>query len=127
TLDGLASTETMLATVGETHAESLREVLGELTRRGLLEEARPAYPRASGEPEHSSLRVGTRAKRGRANSTVLIYGGGRPAVATAALLATAGVGHLDSRCTGTVHSSDLGTGYLDADIGMARDHAMAQA
>ena len=127
TLDGLASTETMLATVGEAHAESLRAVLGELARRGLLEEAQPAYLRACGEPEHSSLRAGTQARKGRANSTVLVYGGGRAAVATAALLATAGVGHIDSRCRGTVRSNDLGTGYVEADIGTARRHAVAQA
>lgn len=129
TLDGLISTTTALSTAGPEHAERLRGVLGELARRGLVEEARPhaAQLRASGEPEHSSLRAGKHARQGRSDSTVLIYGGGRGAVATAAMLATAGVGRLDSRCSGRVGNPDLGTGYVAADIGMPRRQAMLAA
>lgn len=126
-LDGIVDIETLFSETHSEHADALRTVLEELARRGLLEEATPhqAYPRAYGEPEHSSLRVGTRARHGRKDSIVRLYGGGRGAAATAALLATAGVGRIDLRCTGTISSSDLGTGFLDGEIGLPRRRAMA--
>lgn len=126
-LDGLASLNTLLASIGEPNAESLRTVLRELSRRGLLEEATTARTRAFDEPEHSSLRAGARARQGRHEAAVTIHGGGRAAVATATLLATAGVGHIDSRCSGTVSVSDLGTGYIETDIGRPYGTAMARA
>src|SRR5699024_6115808 len=126
-LDGLASIDTLLATVGTAHATTLRAVLGELTHRGLLEDATPHHEAAAEEPEHPSLRAGTSARQGRRDTTVTIHGGGRAAVATAILLATAGVGHLDSRCRGTVGFDDLGTGYVESDIGRSYAAATARA
>lgn len=126
-LDGLADLDTLVANVGEPDAETLRTILRELSRRGLLEEAADPRARAFDEPEHTSLRAGTGARQGRHENAVTLHGGGRAAVATAALLATAGVGHIDSRCSGTVGVADLGTGYVDADVGRPYAVAMARA
>lgn len=128
-LDGLTSTDTALARGGTQHAERLREVLDELALRGLLEDAKQTdpTPHAADEPELSTLRAGKQAKRGRSDGTVLIYGGGRCAVTTACLLARSGVGRIDSRCTGTVQAAELGTGYVDADLGKPRRQAMLAA
>src|SRR5699024_3729288 len=126
-LDGLASMETLVQTAGEQHADTRRTILTELTLRGLLEEGAPPHSRAVEEPEHSSLRAGTRARQGRRETVVAVHGASRAAVATATLLATAGVGHIDSRGRGTVGIGVLGTGYIEADVGRPYAEAMARA
>lgn len=127
TLDGLLSLDTLLTQAGAEHAGTLRAVLRELARHGLLEETRAPDSGVSDEPEHSSLRAGRHARNGRAQARVVMHGGGRTAVAAATLLATAGVGHIDSHRSGTVGLRDLGTGYLEADVGFSYPHAMSRA
>ncbi|WP_139320525.1 ThiF family adenylyltransferase [Saccharomonospora sp. CUA-673] len=113
-------------------AEHLRRILTELARRGLLEDTdAPAHARSvrTDEPALWSL-TSSRQRRtsaGRwARSTVLLQGGGRLAAALARILATAGVGHLDARAEGRVGPEDLGTGFVDGDVGSPRRQAITE-
>ncbi|GAB3474458.1 TOMM precursor leader peptide-binding protein [Amycolatopsis cihanbeyliensis] len=112
-LDGSTSTRALLDLAADEDAEHLRALLTGLVERGLLEDA--GSPDAE-LPEHCAL---------------VMYGGGRLAVAMATLLATAGVGHLDVRATGMVTGDELGSGYTAADVGrpsrLAILHAVRRA
>ncbi|WP_199434288.1 ThiF family adenylyltransferase [Qaidamihabitans albus] len=131
-LDGSRSTTSLLALAEGGHAERLRDLLTGLAERGLIEEAEPAAApdTRSGEPELWSLNVGRRRRdtlSRRARCAVLVHGGGRLAVAVATLLAAAGVGHIDAVAAGTVGADDLGSGHLDADVGLPRRRAITEA
>lgn len=139
-LDGSRSTTTLMQLANsepsgrpdepDLRAEQLRSVLETLTRRGLVEETdAPAHARSvrTDEPALWSLTV-TRPRRTSASrwahSTVLLHGGGRIAAALARTLATAGVGHIDVRADGRVGPEDLGTGFVDGDVGTLRRQAI---
>lgn len=129
-LDGSRSTSSLLALAEGEHAERLRDLLTGLTERGLIEDAEPpAHPHTrTEEPELWSANLG-RSRQDtasqRAQCAVLIHGGGRVAAAVAALLAAAGVGHIDTEAKGTVGMDDLGSGFVDGDVGMGRRQALA--
>lgn len=72
-------------------------------------------------------RPGTRPVADRADAAVRVHGGGRLAVAVACLLAASGVGRVSVCATGTVCSTDLGTGYLATDVGRERRSAARDA
>jgi hypothetical protein len=131
-LDGRRTVHNLLALAESEHTERLRDVLTGLTELGLLSEADP--------PTHStgpgvetglwSLRSGqshSRTKAHRADCAVVIKGNGRLAIAVGMLLATAGVGHVDVASNGIVTEHDVGSGYLDADVGVSRRKAAAEA
>jgi hypothetical protein len=131
-LDGRRTVHSLLALAESEHTERLRDVLTGLTELGLLSEADP--------PTHSSrpgvetglwpLRSGqsrSRAKTHRAHCSVVVKGNGRLAVALGMLLATAGVGHVDVAANGLVTEHDVGSGYTDADVGVSRRKAAADA
>ncbi|TWH22587.1 ThiF family adenylyltransferase [Prauserella rugosa] len=131
TLMQLAASEPGRATEGG-GAEHLRRLLTELTRRGLLEDTdAPAHTRSvrSDEPALWSL-TSSRQRRTTAarwaQSTVLLQGGGRLAAALARTLATAGVGHIDAQAEGRVGPEDLGSGFVDGDVGTPRRQAITE-
>ncbi|RBM10895.1 hypothetical protein DI005_34980 [Prauserella sp. PE36] len=131
-LDGSKSTKSLLSLAETEHSERLRELLTGLAERGLIEEAEPpAHPHTrTDEPELWSLSLGRRRQdtaARRAQSTVLVHGGGRLAAAISSLLASAGVGHLDSEADGRVGPEDLGSGFVDGDVGLPRRHALTEA
>ncbi|SFB61505.1 bacteriocin biosynthesis cyclodehydratase domain-containing protein [Amycolatopsis marina] len=131
-LDGSRSTRTLLDAAGAVHGERLREILTGLTECGLVEEAYPAarHRKAAAEPELWSLRAGLSrfdAAVRREQCCVLVHGGGRLAVAVSVLLATAGIGRIDVRAAGTVGNDELGSGYLDTDIGRPRRRSILEA
>lgn len=130
-LDGSRSTGSLLALAEEQHAERLRDLLTGLAERGLIEESEPpAHPHTrSDEPALWSLTM-SRPRRDtaarRAQSAVLVHGGGRLAAAITHLLAASGVGHLDARADGRVGPEDIGSGFTDGDVGTPRRHALAE-
>ncbi|GAA1229488.1 ThiF family adenylyltransferase [Prauserella halophila] len=138
-LDGSRSTDTLMQLArsqctsdeaAETAADDVRLVIEGLAERGLIEETdAPAHARSvrTDEPAFWAL---TRSRTRRtaaarwAQSTVLLEGGGRLAAALARTLATAGVGHIDTHTSGRVGPEDLGTGFVDGDIGTPRRQAI---
>ncbi|WP_037321256.1 hypothetical protein [Amycolatopsis orientalis] len=129
-LDGKRAADDIVLAQSE-HDEQLRDLMTDLTARGLLTDAGepPRNPRPRPETGLWSLRtrhhqaaMTTRRKR----AAVAIHGDGRLAVAIAVLLANAGIGHIDIRASGTVLERDLGSGYTEAEIGMPRREAIAQ-
>ncbi|QFU86556.1 TOMM precursor leader peptide-binding protein [Amycolatopsis sp. YIM 10] len=130
-LDGSHTTTELFGMTGSAEAEQLRTLLTKLTRLGLIEDAGPAGPlNNSAETALWSLRTkrsSTELASERAHCAVSIRGGGRLAVAMATLLARAGVGHIEVRAKGYVTERDLGSGYVDSDLGKLRRQAMAAA
>ncbi|AXB44850.1 TOMM precursor leader peptide-binding protein [Amycolatopsis albispora] len=130
-MDGTHTTTELFNLAGSDEVEQLRLLLTKLTRLGLIEDAGPAGPlNASAETALWSLRTKrstSELARERAQCAVSIRGGGRLAVATATLLAQAGVGHIEVRTRGHVTDRDLGTGYTEADLGAERRHAVVAA
>ncbi|RSM70147.1 hypothetical protein DL991_38205 [Amycolatopsis sp. WAC 01375] len=129
-LDGTRAVDDIVLAQSE-HDEQLRDLMTDLTARGLLTDAgQPQrHPRPRAETGLWSLRArhhqaAMTARRKRA--AVAIHGDGRLAVAIAVLLANGGVGHIDIRASGTVRERDLGSGYTEAEVGMPRRDAMAQ-
>ncbi|MFD9965174.1 TOMM precursor leader peptide-binding protein [Amycolatopsis sp. NPDC058986] len=128
-LDGQQSVDTILLAESE-HREQLRTVLTQLTALGLVTEAEPAShsPRRGAETGLWSLRARhhqTALTERRRNSAMAVHGDGRLAVATAVLLANAGVGHIDVRMSGTVIEQDLGSGFTETELGKPRRTALA--
>lgn len=138
-LDGSRSTGTLVQLArsqctsdeeADKAADDLRLVLAGLAERGLIEETdAPAHAR-SVRTDEPALWTLTRSRPRRtaaarwARSTVLLQGGGRLAAALARILATAGVGHIDAHADGRVGPEDLGTGFVDGDIGTPRRQAV---
>ncbi|MFD8499891.1 ThiF family adenylyltransferase [Amycolatopsis sp. NPDC059657] len=126
-LDGRRTLRNLLEIAGE-HTEEFKQLLTGLHRRGLLREADPKN--RGGETGLWALRAGHRDDRERArrrHCAVVVRGEGRLATAVAALLATAGVGHIDVVADGTVGVGDLGTGLAEHDLGTSRRQAIAEA
>ncbi len=129
-LDGKRDIDDILLAQSE-HHEELRELMTELTAYGLVTEAgQPQrHPAPKAETGLWSLRARhhqAALKTRRKHSAVAVQGDGRLAVAVAALLANAGIGHIEIRASGTVTEHDLGSGYTEAEIGMSRREAVAQ-
>ncbi|MBB3661747.1 bacteriocin biosynthesis cyclodehydratase domain-containing protein [Prauserella sediminis] len=138
-LDGSRSTGTLMQLArsqctsdeeAEKAADDLRLVLEGLAERGLIEESdAPAHARSL-RTDEPALWTLTRSRPRRsaaarwAQSTVLLQGGGRLAAGLARTLATAGIGHIDAHADGRVGPEDLGTGFVDADIGTPRRQAI---
>ncbi|UUV35015.1 hypothetical protein NQK81_16705 [Amycolatopsis roodepoortensis] len=129
-LDGKQAADDIVLAQSE-HDEQLRDLMTDLTARGLVTDAgqsdRQPRPRAetglwSLRARHHQTAMTARRKR----TAVAIHGDGRLAVAIAVLLANGGVGHIDVRASGTVLEADLGSGYTEAEIGLPRRDAMAQ-
>lgn len=126
TLMQLARSEGTSDVAAEQAADDLLLVLDGLAERGLIEESdAPAHAR-SVRTDEPALWTLTRSRPRRtaaarwAQSTVLLQGGGRLAASLARMLATAGVGHIDAHAEGRVGPEDLGTGFVDGDIGTPR-------
>lgn len=131
-LDGSRSTSTLLTIARDEHAERLRAVLTGLASRGLIEDALPPGHGATRgeEPELWSLGIGRRpgdTVAQRAGCAVVVHGGGRIAAALVTLLATSGIGHIAVEARGQVTADDLGSGYLERDLGTPRRQALAEA
>jgi hypothetical protein len=131
-LDGRTTVDTLLTLAESEHTEQLRDILTGLTELGLVSEADPSAgsSRSGIEAGLYSLRSGQhlgRTKVRRANCAVVVHGDGRLAVALAVLLAKAGVGRVEVVASGKVTEDDLGCGYTDADIGLRRRTAAAEA
>jgi len=113
------------------HAE-FKQVLRDLGRRGLVEDAadRPRPTARLAADVTSSVLNGLPGERVadlRAHATVEVHGNGRLAVAVACLLAAAGVGRVNPVTGGVVVPEDVGTGYLESDIGRQRRVAARDA
>lgn len=131
-LDGRLRTDELLELADAENGDYLRELLTNLTRLGLVEEAwAPAgHGRTAGEVGLWSLRArqsGADSFTRRAHSAVVLHGTGRLTIAIATLLATSGVGHVQVEADGFVSDQDTGSGYLDSDIGRQRRTAATEA
>jgi bacteriocin biosynthesis cyclodehydratase domain-containing protein len=135
TLDGRDTTEDLLARAGPERQPALATVLDELALMGLLEDA--AVTPSGGLPgrlvaDCTDWAVRMREERRlllrrRAEATVAVYGSGRLAVAIAVLLAGSGIGWVQPSAEGVVAPEDLGSGYLDADLGTECQAAIGRA
>ncbi|WP_236795316.1 ThiF family adenylyltransferase [Amycolatopsis sp. GM8] len=131
-IDGRHRTDELLAMADAENTDYLRELLTDLTRLGLVEEAwTPAgQRRTAGEVGLWSLRArqsGAESFTRREHSAVLVHGTGRLTIAIATLLAASGVGHVQVEADGAVSDQDTGSGYLDSDIGRQRRSAAGDA
>ncbi len=129
-LDGKRPVDDIVLAQSE-HDEQFRELMADLTIRGLVTDAGEPQRHPRPKPEtgmwalrarHHQAALTTRRK----HTAVAVHGDGRLAVAIAVLLAKAGIGHIDVRASGTVLERDLGSGYTESEIGMFRRDAMAQ-
>lgn len=112
-------------------ASELVGVLHGLAGAGLVEETVPVpHPRLAAEATGWALRTRRSAPdlpAARAAGSVVVHGGGRLAVTTAALLAASGVGHVRVVTEGRVGPEDTGSGYVEADVGRMRADAAQDA
>src|SRR5215217_7250277 len=131
-LDGSRRCESLLKLKDQQVSTHLKNLLLELTRLGLVEEAGPPtrHKRPTVEASLWSLRPGHDHREvtyRRQHSAVIVQGNGRLTIAIACLLATAGVGHIQVETSGRVTEEDLGCGYLEADLGLSRRNAALTA
>jgi bacteriocin biosynthesis cyclodehydratase domain-containing protein len=110
----------------------LAKVLRHLDKRGLVEDAtdQPGpTARLAADVTSSALNglMGGRVPDLRAHATVEVHGNGRLAIAVATLLAAAGVGRVHPVTAGVVVPEDVGTGYLESDVGRPRRTATREA
>ncbi|WP_409495593.1 TOMM precursor leader peptide-binding protein [Amycolatopsis sp. cmx-11-12] len=129
-LDGKRAVDDIVLAQSE-HDEQLRELMADLTIRGLVTDAGQPRRHPSPRPETGLWSLRARHHQAaltarRRHTAVAVQGDGRLAVAIAVLLANAGIGHIDVRASGTVRERDLGSGYTEAEIGMFRRDAMTQ-
>lgn len=110
----------------------LAKVLRYLDKRGLVEDAadnpRP-IARLAADITSSVLNglTGGQVPDLRAHATIEVHGSGRLAIAVACLLAAAGVGRVVPIAAGLVVPEDVGTGYLESDVGRQRRMAANEA
>ncbi|SHG37615.1 ThiF family adenylyltransferase [Streptoalloteichus hindustanus] len=123
---------------GGSSPREVTELLTLLARGGLVEDAMappsaaPTVlpPRLAPDLVAWTLRTGRPGRAAlaeRAETTVVVHGDGRLAVAVATMLAAAGVGRVHVLAEGNVHPEDTGCGYLDEDIGRERGLAAVDA
>lgn len=151
TLDGGMTRAELLEDTDFAEREALLAVLCDLARARLVEDSsgdrsvrttdipheRDALPRPeplatrlSADATRWALRTGRPSatmRTSRARASVVIHGAGRIAVALGRLLAAAGVGRVRVAAGGVVIPEDLGSGYLDADVGTSRETAAARS
>ncbi|WP_133854490.1 TOMM precursor leader peptide-binding protein [Labedaea rhizosphaerae] len=112
--------------------DELAKVLRQLDKRGLVEDAtdhpRPTA-RLAADVTSSVLNglTGAHVPDLRAHATIEVHGNGRLAIAVACLLAAAGVGRVHPIAGGVVVPEDVGTGYLESDVGRPRRTAAREA
>lgn len=127
TLTGARTTAELLDRVGPRHREQLRDLISGLTDRGLVEDAAgPSVPlprRLAGDLTAATVHRAVSHPRARAQASVSVHGDGRLAVATACLLAAAGIGAVRVEAHGRVQPEDVGAGFTPEDVG--RDRATA--
>ncbi|KAA2262824.1 TOMM precursor leader peptide-binding protein [Solihabitans fulvus] len=139
-LDGRHTVDELVARAtarGEDTADVL-DLLADLVRAGLVDEAPPSRPhgqptaigRLSADSTTWALRTGQPTSRvpvAREQTTIVVHGNGRLAVAVGALFAAAGVGRVQLVADGLVRQEDTGCGYLDTDVGRPRREAADDA
>ncbi|HEX5401408.1 MAG TPA: TOMM precursor leader peptide-binding protein [Pseudonocardiaceae bacterium] len=136
-LDGRHTSDELLARAGPDHRPNLRGIIAGLADLGLLDDAaspdqQPArnLARLTADRTMWMLRAGRQHSaigRLREQAIVVVHGSGRIAVAVATLLAASGVGWVHTVADGVVQPEDIGSGYLDEDIGHARSEAAERA
>jgi len=114
----------------DTDPAKFLSLLDELEEVGLVDEMVPVPSRLSAETTSRALRTGRSgtgivATRGRL--AVVVHGNGRIGVAIASMLAAAGVGRVHIVASGRVGPEDVGTGYLETDVGRPRRDAAVDA
>ncbi|PRY29152.1 thiamine biosynthesis protein ThiF [Umezawaea tangerina] len=105
-------------------------LLDQLAEVGLVDDAVPVPGRLTADTTSRALRTGrsgTGIVAARDKLAVVVHGNGRIAVATASLLAAAGVGRVHLVAAGRVGPEDTGSGYLDVDVGRPRREAAVDA
>jgi bacteriocin biosynthesis cyclodehydratase domain-containing protein len=129
----LTGTHTVADLLGGSQEQAeLADILRHLDRRGLIEDAadhpRPTA-RLAADVTSSVLNglAGGRVPDLRAHATVEVHGNGRLAIAVACLLAAAGVGRVNPLAAGLVVPEDVGTGYMESDVGRQRRAAAIDA
>jgi hypothetical protein len=138
-LDGRRTSAELLARAGPDRP-TLRSVLVDLTDLGLVDDAaspdQHSPPGTGGLARLTADRTAWMLRAGnhhsaigalRERTVVVVQGSGRIAVAVAALLASSGVGWVHTVADGVVRPEDIGSGYLDEDIGHARAEAAERA
>lgn len=138
-LDGRHTSDELLARAGP-DGPALADILAALAGAGLLDDAapperahRPALPglaRLTADRTTWMLRAGHQHSglgRLREQALVVVHGSGRIAVSVATLLAASGVGWVHTAAEGVVQPEDVGSGYLDVDIGHARSESARRA
>jgi bacteriocin biosynthesis cyclodehydratase domain-containing protein len=118
-------------------AAMLDELVGPIEPAGAVARAmeRGADPQTAADLLRELVEVGAlvdagdeeRRARQRRDSVVLVVGAGPLAVGVVVGLARAGVGAVVTATGGRVRAADLGTGYLDADLGRDRVEATQAA
>ncbi|MEO7193266.1 MAG: ThiF family adenylyltransferase [Pseudonocardiaceae bacterium] len=139
-MDGVRRTTELLteAQAAGASRRDARTMLVELHRCGLVRDARaadhgpPGWHRVALATEAVSWSVHTthptrQVLRRRGDAGVRVIGSGRVAVAVAASLAAAGIGHVAVQARGSVSATDLGTGYQPEDLGRSRAEAATDA
>lgn len=130
-LTGARTTAELLDRVGPRHREQLRELITGLADRGLVEDAAgPSVPlprRLAGDLTAATVHRAVSHPKARATATVSVHGDGRLAVATACLLAAAGVGGVRVEAGGQVQPEDVGAGFRPEDVGRPRAAAARDA
>ncbi len=136
-LDGGSTHGAVLARLPSEDRAAFTEVLAVLTKAGLVEDTvkgarspASASARLAVDATTWALRTGRQTATvpsDRARAAVIVHGDGRIAVATACLLAAAGVGSVHVAASGAVEAADCGCGYLEADVGTRRARAAARA
>ncbi|WP_146107969.1 TOMM precursor leader peptide-binding protein [Actinokineospora auranticolor] len=130
-LTGGRTTAELLAGLGPPDRSALRELLGELTARGVVEDAAAPAPavasRLLADDALAAWRPVAPLPADRRDAGVEVRGDGRLAVAVACLLAQAGVGHVTVRASGVVTAAEVGAELRTDDVGRARRAAAHDA
>lgn len=133
-LDGRYTSAELVERAGPAERDAVRRLLlVRLGSAGLLEDAAttPAqHERISADTTNWALRCGQTPHRVadvRRETTVVVHGDGRLAVATGSLLAASGIGRVRVAATGTVRPADTGSGYTGTDVGRPRAAAATAA
>jgi bacteriocin biosynthesis cyclodehydratase domain-containing protein len=114
----------------DTDPAEFLHLLDQLAEVGLVDEAVPVPGRLTADTTSRALRTGrpgTGIVAARERRAVVVHGNGRIAVATASLLAAAGIGRVHVVASGRVGPEDTGSGYLDIDVGRPRREAAVEA
>ncbi len=140
-LDGRATVQELSARAGPADRAALHQLLADLANLGLIEDAIPPEVGMDGAPaagiparlaaDCSWWALRTDQRRVDANgrwrrAAMVIHGGGRVAASLATLLAAAGVGWIHPVAEGLVTPEEVGSGYLEEDVGRPRAVALCR-